>query len=388
MNPERPQDELFARNLRTVASKLSPPEGPTGDVIERCTGCFQETTTPRWRMTVQTYRKPILWSTMGMAAMLALFVTSLWPNANPKVQAALVVSKLAQQAQQNPSMHITIESLAVEEVQCTAHLQLGKGGVAGDVSVRVEHTGDDMPGTIEVDASLGLGAESGWILIRRLSIPDPQAQFFVNMLFPPGSETLLVLPEGSEIGDEVGGEIAEVLEALRSGELIDAFKEMIASAAEIGATVTNQPDGTVRLSLPIEDEEALEALAKVFHKLDDGEDTQVVIEKKINAKSKGSKTHVHKAVEHHHGKHVDHDAKMLVGATVNAVYDPTTETVRMLEVLGLGSPNAVVRLELGEGDVDAALLDSSRVAGPGVRTLDLSAIESMIKSFEGMGDKE
>jgi len=388
MNPNQDQDNLFARNLRNVASKLPPTDGPSGDLIERCAGCFQEPTTPKWRTTVQTYRKPILWSTMGLAAAIALFATTLWPNATPKAQAALVVQKLAQQAQQNPSMHLTIENLAMEEVQCTAHLQLGKSGIAGDINVAVEDKGD-LPGKVEIDASLGLGVDSGWILIRHLSIPDPQAQFFVNMLFPPGSETLLVLPAGSEIGDEVGGGIEEALEALRSGELIDAFKEMIASSAEIGATVTNQPDGTVLLSLPIQDEAALEALGKVLHRLDDGEDgePQVVVETKVEAKSKTPKSHAHKAIQQHHAKVVEHDTGMLVGATVNAVYDPATETVRMLEVLGLGSPKAVVRLELGEGDVDAAMLDSSRVAGPGVRTLDLGAIESMIKGFESMHEK-
>lgn len=339
---------------------------------------------------MHTYRKPILWSTMSMAAMIALFATTLWPNANPKVHAALIVEKLAKQAQQSPLMHVTVENLAMDEVQCTAHLQLGKAGIAGDVSVRVESDDEDMPGTIEVDASLGLGSENGWILIRRLSVPDPKAQFFLNMFLPAGSETLLVLPKDAEIGEEVGGGIEEALEELRSGELINAFKELIASHAEIGATVTNQPDGTIRLSLPIQDEDALEAIAKLINKADGDEkdEPKVVFEKTGEVKSKKTKTHVHKAIETHHTKHVEHDADILVGATVNAVYDATTETVRMVEVLGLGSPNAVVRMELSEGDVDAALFDSSRVAKPGVRTLDLGAIESMIKSFENMGEKK
>jgi hypothetical protein len=215
------------------------------------------------------------------------------------------------------------------------------------------------------------------------------------MFLPPGQETLLVLPADSDIGNEVGSEIEEALEELRSGELIDAFKELLANHAEVGATVTNQPDGTIRLSLPIQDEEAIEAIANLFHKgeaEDDGEaeTPAVVVEKKVTRASK-TKTHAaqaHKAIEKHHAKHVEHGAKEMIGATVNAVYDPATETVRMLEVLGLGSPNARISLVLSDGDIDANLLDSARVAKPGVRTLDLGAIESIIKSFEGMHDKE
>lgn len=392
MNTKHQADDRFDRNLRIVAANASVPMGPDADTLERCFCSLEhQTSTPNWRMTVQTYRKPILWSTMGMAAAFALFATALWPSANPKVHAALVVEKLAKQAQQNPLMELTVENLVVDEVQCTAHLQLGKGGVAGDVNVRVENKDDDMPGAIEFDASLGLAVDGGWILLRRLSIPDPKAQFFVNMLLPPGQETLLVLPKNSEIGDELGANIEEGLNELRSGELIQAFKEIIAAHADLGATLTNQPDGTILLSLPIEDEEALAAIVRVFHKMEGGaedetHDEPVVVEKKTNLKA--HKSHGVKAHAKAHAAHVDHDPNLLVGATVNALYDPATETVRMLEVLGLGSPNAVVRLALRDGDVDPSLLDSTRVAKPGVRILDFGAIEAIIKSFEHSGDRE
>lgn len=395
MNDNDRIDVRFDEHLRTLAARTPVEPGPDPRVMQGCLNILQRPTTPNWRTTVQTYRKPILWSSMGMAAMFALFATSLWPHANPTVHAALVVEKLAKQAAANPLMQLTVENLAMDEVQCTAHLQLGKGGIAGDVNVRVESPDDEMPGTIEVEASIGLGGNNNWILIRRLSVPDPKAQFFLNMFLPPGQETLLVLPADSDIGNEVGAEIEEALQELRSGELIEAFKQLLANHAEVGATATNQPDGTIRLTLPIQDEEAIEAVVNLFHKGEgeehqDGETPPVAVEKKINKSSK-TKSHAaqaHKAIEKHHAKHVEDGAKELIGATVNAVYDPATETVRMLEVLGLGSPNARISLVLSEGDVDANLLDSARVAKPGVRTLDLGAIESIIKSFEGMHDKK
>lgn len=395
MNDNDQIDVRFDGNLRKLAARTPVEAGPDPRVMQNCLDILSQPTIPNWRTTVQTYRRPILWSSMGMAAMIALFATSLWPHANPTVHAALVVEKLAKQAATNPLMQLTVEGLAMDEIQCTAHLQLGKGGIAGDVNVRVESPDEEMPGTIEVEASIGLGGDKNWILIRRLSIPDPKAQFFINMFLPPGQETLLVLPADSDIGNDVGGEIEEALQELRSGELIDAFKELLANHAEVGATVTNQPDGTIRLSLPIQDEEALEAIVKLFHKGDGDEDENdetpaVVVEKKVakSAKSKSHAAHAHKVIEKHHAKHVEHGSKEMIGATVNAVYDPATETVRMVEVLGLGAPSARISLVLSEGDVDTNLLDSSRVAKPGVRTLDLGAIESIFKSFEGMHDKK
>lgn len=410
MNEHDRIDQRFEENLRQLASRTALQPGPNPSVVRNCLNILEQPTTHTWRLTVQTYRKPILWSSMGLAAMVALLATTMWPVAQPTVHAALVVEKLAKQAAASPLMHLTVENLAVDEVQCSARLQLGKSGIAGDVSVRVNNTDDDMPGVIEVDAALGLGGKNNWVLLRKLSIPDPQAQFFINMLLPPGQETLLVLPDEADLGDDFGGDIEEALEALRSGELIDAFKELLANHAEVGATVTNLSDGTIRLSLPIENEEALEAIADLMSKGDsEGEEQApaVVVEKKVegkhSAKSHSAKSHsgkshsakvhvehAHQMIEKHHKEHVEHGAKEIIGATVNVIYDPTTEAVRMLEILGLGSPDSKVSLVLSEGDIDPTLLDSARAAKPGVRTLDLGAIEQMIKGFENMhgGKKE
>jgi len=320
---------------------------------------------------MRKYKRPVLFSSVSLAAAIALFVGVLWPSADPTAYAARITETLARQSRQNPSVHVEFAALSVEEVTVSGEIHVGASGLAGDVSVTIA----DDEGPLKVDAAVAVTDGGGWVLVRKLILPDAEAQAVLNLLLPPGQETLVLLPKNSEIAHDVSGDIQDGLRELQSGEVIAVFKELIASHAEYGVTVEKQADGMVRLILPIEDEEALEALGEMVERISKGEGV---------AAKEDHRTGRHPIVQTRRkatraGAVTPDEASGLVGATLSATYDPATETVRMLSISGLGEAKGSITVTLGEGDIDPLLLDSTRVAKPGTRTLDLSAIGSLIE---------
>jgi len=379
-------------NLKKIAARVNAPGGPAPEVIDRCLELLDHH--PRnsnWRLIFMKFRRPILLSSMGMAAVIAL-VFVLLPHNPPAVHAALIAETLGRQSQGDPLIDVQMENVELDELRLTGHLQLGRSGIAGDVSVQI----DDDEGPLTVNAALALSGDGGWVLVRKLAIPDLEAQALLSLFLPPGQETLILLPKDSAMGQELGDEIVEGLSELRSAEVIGAFKEMIARHAEIGATLTEQRDGTILLSLPIEDGEGLEAIFEQIKQKHDADEAGSHVKEGSKAKKGALRKHhaamakeIHK--KGHHAKSgepkTDEDDNPLRGATLEVVYDPAKETVRMLRILGLGSATGSITVRLREGDIDPALLDSSRVAKPGVRTLDLAALESMFSGMHGDGKK-
>jgi hypothetical protein len=331
---------------------------------------------------MKKYKRPVLFSTVSLAAAITLFVGVLWPTAQPETYAAMITKTLARQSQKNPLLHVELSDLTVEEVTVDGIVEVGASGVAGSVAVTIR----EDEGPLKVDAAVAVTQDGGWILLRKLVLPDPTAQAIVNLLLPSGQETLLLLPKNSEIARDIGSDLQEGLRELQSGELIAVFKELITSHAEYGVTVEQQPDGTVRLILPIEDEEALEAIGQLFERFEEGKDPNAEQSRDRHdsaAQGKGrsaAKVHTRREAGPRHAD-LEHSDDFLIGATLSAVYDPATEAVRMLSITGLGQTKGSITVQLGDGDIDPALLDSSRVAKPGTRTIDLAAIESLIEGF-------
>lgn len=366
----QPPDYL-GDNLRRLGVRLRRAGEPSAELLSRCAGEFERPRGGTWRIAMRKYKRPVLFSSVSLAAAIALFVGVLWPSADPTAYAARITETLARQSRQNPSVHVEFAALSVEEVTVSGEIHVGASGLAGDVSVTIA----DDEGPLKVDAAVAVTDGGGWVLVRKLILPDAEAQAVLNLLLPPGQETLVLLPKNSEIAHDVSGDIQDGLRELQSGEVIAVFKELIASHAEYGVTVEKQADGMVRLILPIEDEEALEALGEMVERISKGEGV---------AAKEDHRTGRHPIVQTRRkatraGAVTPDEASGLVGATLSATYDPATETVRMLSISGLGEAKGSITVTLGEGDIDPLLLDSTRVAKPGTRTLDLSAIGSLIE---------
>ena len=140
--------------------------------------------------------------------------------------------------------------------------------------------------------------------------------------------------------------------------MVKVLKQVIESQDEVGATVRNQRDGTVLLTLPIEDAEALENLIKVV------------------AEAMGEKVDAHDI-------DIEDDMELL-GCTFSVIYDPDEETVRSFSVSDFGDQNGMITVSLLEGEIDDDLLDSDRVTTPSTRILDLSALISTVSSLEDL----
>ena len=376
MSTSRDPDQQFHDNLSLLAGRVDVPDGASPDVLDRCDqvlGTAQQAA--HWRI-LNMMRKPTVLSGLGVAASIALAVTLLLPShGEPAVHAAMIMEKLDEQIKQNPLVEITLDSLAIEEVVANGHLWLSDQAIAGQLSVKVNEE-DDL--VIDVDLSVGISDEGGWVLLRKLTLSDPDVQPLVNLIFPSGSETLLLLPaEHSE--EALAAGFSEGLEEFHSQHIKGLLQALIDSHADYGATLEEQPDGTILLTIPIKDAEALQALARLA-------------ESTLPAKN----VTVSVGMGGHHGLEVSAEAAeggdtvtaiqdehmVLVGSTLTVVYDPATERVRSFAIDNLGTANGSISVVIGEGEVDPDLLDSSRVAGPDVRTLDLGALEALAKKLE------
>jgi hypothetical protein len=281
------------------------------------------------------------------------------------VQAATILAKLNEQIEQPERIEVIMDSIVIEDVFIDGYLQVAEAGMVGDVHVVVT---EDKDTPIEVDVALALSHESSWILLRKLEIGDPDVQPLLTLFFPPGSETLLMLPEDVEI-DEFGNLNAELgveLQQIRSLGLIEAFQELIQSQPDVGATITEQSDGTLLLTLPIEDTEAINQLILMAAKF--AENTDEIDLEELEAELDSEDPF--------------EDEIGLIGSTISIVYDPETEEVRSFTFSDFGQANGTLSIDIGGGEIDPALFDASRVTTPNTRTFDLGALQSVLEQFE------
>ena len=362
MSTTHDPDQMFDRNLRAAACGADVPGGPSEELLAQCGDALtgNESTAPR-RTT--WLRRPALLSTVGLAACLALAVGLLFPTGGgPTVQAATILARFNEQIAEPTMIELTLDSIVLEEASLNGYLQIADGGVAGDLKVAVHEDGDGT--TVEVDLSLGISDAGGWVLIRTLTISDPEIQPILGWLFPAGGETLLMLPADATAGS-FDGEVGEVLGELKAAHLLDAFRELVESQPESGATITEQADGTVLLAITIEDASAIKGLITTLATLDEDVDIDVDVDVAAEIDAELS----------------DKDLPGLIGSTMEIVYEPTNETVRSFALRDFGEANGTISFALTDGQLDPALLDEQRVIGPNTRTIDLSALESM---FEGL----
>ncbi len=354
MNHDENRDRQFDENLRTFGAGLVPPPALSDGARERCLAQLDGEGRRHVGTAARVMRHPASRWAMGMAASIGLVaaVAISW-GSGYSAQAAVIFDTLEKQIDvEHPVLEIALDSVAVDEVQVDGHLFVSTTAIAGDVKVRIENDGE----TIDIDATLAISGGEGWVLIRKLVLPDPQAQAVVNIFLPPGGDALLILPK-DEIDHDFGVDIAEALEKFSSKEVIEVLKEVIDARAEVGATVEHRRDGTIELTVPIKSSESLGSIMQIVARsLGKGDVGDLELDGDEGAE--------------------------LVGSTFIVTFDPEAQRVRALEIHDLGGTTGRISISIGEGEIDPDLLDSDKVTTPQTRVIDLAAIAGMIKRFE------
>ena len=380
------------------------------------------------RRLIEMAKKPSVLSGLGVAAAIALVVTLLVPsNGGPAVQAATIVQKLDAQMSQDPLFEVTLDALTAGNAVINGWLQISQQEVAGDIALTAA-------GGVEADFAMALSDSGMWILVRRLKAFDPHAQEVLDTFFPVGGETLLLLPDDMVLQSHVGLDINAELSELRSGKVIHMLSELIDSPADFGATVEGQEDGTVVLTLAIENAEVVAALEGLVRSLRpsarqtsynrititdstmevvrEGQEgvtvervdlTDVLAMQQLAEKLQGAggnwnititsspqdipgqfelradSMHV-QMINGDEGPVGDDDES--IGSTLTILYDPSADIVRSFKITDLGPIKGTMSVTVKAGQLDPNLLDPSRLTTPQTRTLDLGGVQSLLEEIE------
>lgn len=346
------EDQQFEQNLRKLGARTPVPDAPFHEVVNRCADTLSASASH------SRSRRTGWLATLALAASIALVFGLLSDpfQSSPKVQAATILAKLNEQIAAPKMIELTLDSIVLEDVELDGILQLSTSGVAGDLHVIADK--NDM--AIEVDLAIGISKDEGWVLLRKINIPDPEISMMLSLFLPAGTETLFTLP-ADMLGDEFGmgfGDFDEVMEALNVQNLVQAFQAMIENQPGAGATIVERNDGTVVLTVPIADAESLESLIRIAAKAIEGKE---IPEGEISID--------------------DDEGKMLFGTTLEIVYDPTAELVRSFSISDFGDKNGTLSIDISGDSLDPELLDASRVTGPNTRTFDLAALKSLVEKL-------
>jgi|GEM_PF-1396856 len=400
MKDNRDPDRQFDENLRTLGRVLNDNAKPSRQTLDRCRAAFdQNGHAEQWRM-LNVMKKPALLSITGIAAAIVVSVVLFFPGAGtPRVQAATILRQLDQQMSGSPTIELRIDALSVEEAYIDGFLLLSDKGIGGDLDIRVQEADDSA---IEIDVALGLRDVDSWILIRKLHIPDPTVAPILELFFPEGQETVLLLP--SEFGDEMSFDISTEINELNSEDIMEVLREIIASHEDNSVVLETLPDGAVRMTLPIKDAHALETFNVFRPKMRTTTTTTVTLKDASGAEL--SEEQVQEVLETlddedlaaliTDGEYVEDvsyidtgmeaaAADILIGSTMIAVYDPATEKVRSLAIRDLGGEGSCIEINLSADEPEEGWLDWDKYVTSTPRVLDLSALESM---FGGMLNME
>ena len=355
-------DQNFDANLIAFGGHVSAPPGISTPAT--ISGLATLNTTPCSRRGGLTglFGRSALFSTIGLAAALVLAVGLFFPTGGgPTVRAAVVLEKLATQVQGDDVLEIVLEGVNADEVTVNGRIQIADKAIAGDIHAIVQEDPDKPP--MVVDASLAVSEAGGWVLLRKLSVPaEPEVAAIVAGLFPAGTETLLTFSAdiAAEIIDEkIDGDFEfgfGEIRSLATGQLADFLKAVIDSQADVGAVVTDQPDGTVLVTITVRDAESLRKLAEIAKSaMGDTIDAEIDFD--------------------------NDDAQELFGCTLGIVYDPKSEAVRSFSVSDVGEMSGKVTISLHGGAIDPGMLDPARVTTPNTRTFDAGALMEIAKTF-------
>ncbi len=363
-------DRSFDANLSAVGERVAAPSGMSNHLRVAGLAALGAPSRSRRGGFQGLFGRSALFSTIGLAAALVLAVGLFFPNrGGPTVRAAVVLQKLATQVQGDDVLEVMLDGVGVDEVTVNGQIQIAGKAIAGDIHALVRENPDEPP--IEVDASLALSEAGGWVLLRKLSVPlEPEVAAIVAGLFPPGTETLLTF--SADIAAEIIDEQTDLdvdsgfreLRSLAAGQLVDFLKGVIDSQADVGAVVTDQPDGTVLVTITVRDAESLRRLAEIARSaMGEAADGEIDID--------------------------EDDVQEILGCTLGIVYDPWAEAVRSFSISNVGGMSGTITISLRGGAIDPGLLDPARVTTPNTRTFDVGALAAIAKTFAlSQGAKE
>jgi hypothetical protein len=376
MNEPREPDQQFHHNLRTLGRRIDVPAGPSPDLLSRCQAALESTDQPTQRRLFAMMTKPSVISGLALAASIALVAVLLFPwSDGPKAEAAMIMQKLNQQMEQDPLIEVQLNSVQIEEAFIDGHVYVSRQALAADIVAKVNEDKFDAP--IELNVAMALHPNGGWVLIRKLVVPEPQVQSILNLFLLPDGQTLIWLPADMDGGDldlDLDLDIDEGLGDLQSGRLVEVLKRLIDSHAEYGATIEYQPDGTILLTVPIENAEALAALAELAQ----DDQPRSATQNRITIQAQRIEIN---AAERDEDVDIEADSD-LIGCTLAVVYDPVAEVVRSFSIYNLGSAGGSIIVNIGQGEIDPALLDPTPLMTPDTKTLDLRALESLFQNID------
>jgi hypothetical protein len=388
-------------------------------------------------------RKPSVLSASGLAASIAVIaILSFAGNGTPEVQAAVILERLNDQLGQDPRFEVTLESVSVEPVVVNGTLQVWHEKVAGNFKLGVQIPGAPDGATAEAEGLLALTGKDGWMLLRKLSMSSPEGQVMLDGFLGPGKEVLVRLPDDPARSNQSANVFTVVLELLRRGMFTQVTQELIASHGDNGMTLEKQPDGTLLLSLPIENAKAVTAVEALVSEIlpssttvfpdgsmgfmkRPGDVIMTIGETEVVLAADATRETLAEELERLSGGRVkltkfnpsvDEDGRLksvrmdisidgvdfapvimknlaamlgddnkqdheLIGSTLSVVYDPATKLARSFRFQNLGPTKGSINVTLRKGPLDPALLDPEPVTTPNTRIVDFTALEALIKQI-------
>jgi len=377
MKTNHDHDQQFHDNLLAAAGHMSVPTGPTPELREACTSLLRGTVVRAKETAWRRIRRVALVPSLAAAAVLALAVSVFFPPSGTKpVDAAMVLAKLDQQITQGNLLEIKFSRLEVkDEASIDGWLTLSESAVAGDLQVSAKD--GDSGESVELDFALGFSDSAQWLLLRRLSIPDSDAQAVINFFLPAGVETLITLP----IDDKGGGKLAEHyrgsgisdLAKLNMRSVVEAIQTLVRNRPELGATSAERSDGTIEIRVPLGNAEVMQGLLEAV---------KPALKEAAGALHATIELDADDEAEVEDGLSNAADDAGLSGSTLVLVYDPVSQRVQSLSLVDLGPAKGAFSLSLRDGQIDPALLDAQRVSKATTRKLDLQALKSVFEGFQ------
>lgn len=363
MSCSNDRDRMFHENLQRAGRSASTPAALSTQAHGRCMEVLEGGHS--FARSRGVLGRPFLLSAMSLAASIALAFGLFFPwNESSSIQAATILEKLSEQISTPNMIELTIDSIKIEDASVSGHIQLGRGGIAGDIQVSIDQGRGDI---IEVDAAFAVSEDGGWVLLRKISVPDPDVQPILNILLPPGTETLLLLPDKVDLpGFDI--DLADALKQLSSAQMmIETFTEVILNQEDTDAVVKRLHNGDVLLTVPIKDARAIEELIRAAamaaqQKMGDAGDVADFDPEEID---------------------FDPEIEMFFGSTLEVLYNPKEKIVRRFSIKDFGESKGSLSVELSDRELDKDLLDPDLVSGPNTRKIDLSVLKRLVESFGG-----
>ncbi len=382
------QSQHFDDNVRRVAGSHVHDDGPGARVLEACeqmlAGDVSSQTLRR-----SFFRRPTILSFCGIAASIAVVVGLIVPwGGVSSVSAADILAQFDAKVAGARVVELVFDNIVWGGNAVEGSIYLSEDVVAGDFHVHAPGGGDD--GVFTIDASVAFQPSGGWVLVRELSIADPQMALMASMFVASKGKTLLMFPN-------TGADNGRFISTIDVGgpEIIETIRQFVREQSDTGVTIEPQEDGTVLMTLAIESNDAVRSLGKAVNGALGG---GVAPPMGVNVETRttltigfsgGTDEEATLITGIEPGEYVVEESRLvsdedsrggddfLVGSTLHILYDPDGSEVLLMELVDLGDEKGVLAMDFRDGEIDPDMLDVEKVKGPNTRVLDMSQFSSM-----------